>query len=1654
MAQKKQDRKIEDRVTLVEPKTVYLDDSGKQITESQYYKTIGSRQPSGGEEQISGTKPAAPTQTRAVYFAPKTVETLAEISAINKAKASEKESKKVEEVSAKEAELNERGSKGFDTLEDLARFNEDKKALEKEKTSIPFASVAPPQTTIDPVPEIPTSSTRNIPLPTFNQQVENFNKQAEIVQNQKKEFDSTVAEFEKEYQTIEKKYNSLNNKFENDWKLFLAEASDRAVEPEDTYIWNKYQNLKAQEKELNQVVNQLNLQGKYLNDFTTSNLNELIPKINSINKSGAYLLAQSKRYPSKPEATEKIDTLLESEFITEKKANVLKPKLSAAKVELTDTLLKSEKNVEARALSRPLNKVQIVDKTLENPIGSYAPKTSLEALELEKRLLQTSDKLARPYNAKSFEKWNDLQKQSEWNFAKEALINMGKSPEQIKLIEGQAGKNYDAVLYSVDGKGDFMLPSSKGWSQIELIPKEQIRAEIDKIKDGLKPPSALDKFRASVAGSIATKTQKDKYFNSLSEKKQKALSATIYADTELQAEQIERNKKAVEFFNDLGKTAKELWDKASKDKPDNTIIDYGKKISSTVDKALSKGVPIFLYGGEQKIASVPTIGNKDNVILNILSQIPKGAKKINENISPYLQGNKTAEFENYYQKYNQLSLDLSAYIKANKQLEKQYQDVKKQTAENKTYSKNISQAFKTYIEKRDNLEAKALTAESQLYNSLSSSPLDLIPQSAKQALNKIGETSLDFSGGTKFDVGSVVSQVTVPYNKMQDFWSGKSKELKTYIASGAIATGKKLDDTFFSDGYFIKPSKGNEFKMFDGIGGTVTKGINFVAGNQLKNRKPYLLEKTATGINTGWGYVAFIGAQSERHGYKVVFDENNTPKMTEGYYSIAAKPKNLINIPIGNSNVGLNALDALFLLAPQAPLKQGAKLSFKELVKSAFSNKSTKNLVNGVLPNISKNEYKDFLTVLSKLPVAERKQAMELRALADKTGKTTELGAYYLNKASGQVLNDVDLKTPSKVGGWVRNGIEYNPKTTELRITKATEWSEAELAAIGNYSLKNIRKMQISSYLKWLDDAKNKGDISAKDYVASQNHIQYLLKGLFDSLKDINKDPAKFKDISDGLVKEYFKKIIARAESYKLGKTKKGKFEWNSQELDELWKNYLTKNLKRFEGTTPDIKKLSKETKTPFSTLLDDLDNTGKQAPKFDVNKIWSEFDDYYKEANYFDKYYNTPKPPSITPPPSAAGVGSKKASKPSPSSTRAEESITSKEASQKAKPATQTAEKFTGDPPKTNVAVDLPTKNFDDIFSPKSLQAGFDIKKSAALIKEKPQGFADWFLSTNYRRGYSQSVDNKMLAKLSKDMNSNPIVTPLVATKALNEYKDINRELVTKFRIENNVTRDLDKKFIDAVSTGVDSPTKVGVGSTIDFSSIGKNVDRPTGGKSSNVVANINLTQTPVGVPTQTKSTTTTAVPTKTATTTKINIPTTVDKQITIRDGVVTETPTKTQTPTKTKTQTTTTTKPTKKLDDITGKLTKPTKTKRFFIPVIPPIPNGKFDSEAQKLVDEKVNPKLVSWRQGKVYPKVDLEKQTVKFSKAKPDKLKDGKTPRESFTVLKAKKYKPKNKKLSLGKVDAIIKPNGIAFTLKRKDVLSLPNFLKRNKYLKKLR
>ena len=71
------------------------------------------------------------------------------------------------------------------------------------------------------------------------------------------------------------------------------------------------------------------------------------------------------------------------------------------------------------------------------------------------------------------------------------------------------------------------------------------------------------------------------------------------------------------------------------------------------------------------------------------SKMLEGAKKINENISPYLQGNKTAEFENYYQKYNQLSLDLSAYIKANKQLEKQYQDVKKQTAENKTYSKKF-----------------------------------------------------------------------------------------------------------------------------------------------------------------------------------------------------------------------------------------------------------------------------------------------------------------------------------------------------------------------------------------------------------------------------------------------------------------------------------------------------------------------------------------------------------------------------------------------------------------------------------------------------------------------------------------------------------------------------------------------------------------------------------------------------------------------------------------------------------------------------------------------------------------------------------------------------------------------------------------------------
>lgn len=1672
MATKKQNRVIEERVTLAKNNTANADNRFL-------------------EEQSSGQPPAAATETRAVYFAPKPQQTLSQISEANKARASEAEKIKVEEISKKEEALNTIGSKGFDNLDDLAKFNEERKALEKEKTSIPFAAVAPPQTKVEPVPEIPTSSTQNLPVQTYNSQAAKHLEQQNTVNEQLSEYNDTYKTFEAEYKKVESDYNTQNKAFENAYRLFQAdlEGGDRPVVKEDTYIWSKYQDLLAQESKLNKTVDELNKQGTMLNNFSTSNLSELIPKINNLNKTSAYLIAQSKRYPSTPENVSKlVEASAEAEKKVEAASNKLTPKqqLKAPEIKLIDALASAERKVEQSAQRKPLTGVPVVDASLENPIGSYAPKTSSEALKLEKQLLESSKGLPKPYNAETFETWNKVQQKSEWNTTKEALLAYGAKPEQIKALESVAGDNYDAVLYSVDGKGNFMLPTSKKWNEIELIPKEEIRKEIDKIKEGLQPASALDMFKAQVAGSIATKAQKQKYFDNLSAKKQEELSAIIFADEELQKEALSKNKAVAATFASIKSTATNLYNAAVGDKKsaDKNAIELGKDIASVIDKGLTKIVPqLNGYKENSSLApAIPTVGENNNIVLNYLSKVPDSINKLNENFSSYLQGSKKAEWEAYYNKYNTMNLDVKAYVKQNKAKEKVYEEVKQAQEKNQIYSKELSSALKSYIENRDNQEKKLLAYESNLYNSVSSSPLDLIPQSAKQALNNSSEAILDFvgsyrGGSIKDGANNVISQVTIPYKELDKYWQGKNDELKTYIKSGALAVGDKANEIFFanSDSYvwvdkskataeqlasvketnkqgnrvlvlrkgktqFIASPKGEQFPMFDGLGGTVAKGINFIAGNQLRNTKPYLLEKTSRAINTGWNYMSFLGADSERQGYKIAFDKDGTPVMTEGFYKIAADPKNITEIEIGKSKVGINALDALFLLVPMTSAKQGATVTAKAFTKNLFSNKSTKNIVNNVLPNISKNEYKDFLTVLSRLDPVDRKKAMELRALADSTGKTTELGAYYINKPTGRMVNDLDLKQSANTGGWVRNGITYDPKTTELKITKATEWSEKDLAAIGGYSLKNIRKMQIGNYLKWLDDAKNKGDISASDYVQSQAHIQYLLKGLFDSLTDINKDPSKFKSISDGLVKEYFKKIIARAESYELGKTKKGKFEWNSQELDALWRNYLAKNLKRSESGNID-------------PLLRGLDNTGSQNPQFNIGKIFDELDDYFKKNKNFDDFYNTTKPPQPNKP--AAPAAAKTPPETAKGSQAVKVSETGKEASQAAKPATQTAQEFSKLPPNTKTATKSITSNFDDIFSPKALQST-QISKIPAIGSDSSKGFLSWVASTKFKRGYSQTLDNKLVEGALKEMDSNPLVTPLTKTKALEDYKDINKDIVTRFRLENNVTKDIDKQFLDAVSVGSKTPAAIGVGSGsfMDMSPSGKNTNVPKGGKSSNIVMTPTTTQTPQAVPTQTKlkSITTTKVPSTTKS--KINIPTRLDQNITVRDGVVTSTPTKTATKTATATATKTATKTT----TTTGRTpsTKPTKpTRKLKLPFIPIIlPNkGGTDTEST-LVDEKVYPKVVSWRQGQIYPKVDLEKQTVKFSKERPAKLRKGKTPNETFTVLKAKKYIPKNKKLSLGRVDANIKPNGIAFTLKRKDVLSLPNFLKRNKYLKKLR
>ena len=253
---------------------------------------------------------------------------------------------------------------------------------------------------------------------------------------------------------------------------------------------------------------------------------------------------------------------------------------------------------------------------------------------------------------------------------------------------------------------------------VQLIPKEEIRKEIDKIKEGTKPASALDIFKAQVAGSIATKSQKENYFNNLGKKKQEELSAIVYADEEKQKEQLAINKATLSAVESIKKNTSAVLNALAGDaKPNKNIIELGKDASKIIDSTLTKYVPMI--NGYRVAATAPTVGERDNIVLNFLSQIPITANKINENIAPYLQGSKKAEWEAYYNKYNKLSLDVSAYVKKNKQKEKIYQDAKTAKENNNVYSGNITNAVKNYIEKRENQDKKLFTYQANLFNSVS-----------------------------------------------------------------------------------------------------------------------------------------------------------------------------------------------------------------------------------------------------------------------------------------------------------------------------------------------------------------------------------------------------------------------------------------------------------------------------------------------------------------------------------------------------------------------------------------------------------------------------------------------------------------------------------------------------------------------------------------------------------------------------------------------------------------------------------------------------------------------------------------------------------------------------------------------------------------------
>ena len=90
--------------------------------------------------------------------------------------------------------------------------------------------------------------------------------------------------------------------------------------------------------------------------------------------------------------------------------------------------------------------------------------------------------------------------------------------------------------------------------------------------------------------------------------------------------------------------------------------------------------------------------------------------------------------------------------------------------------------------------------------------------------------------------------------------------------------------------------------------------------------------------------------------------------------------------------------------------------------------------------------------------------------------------------------------------------------------------------------------------------------------------------------------------------------------------------------------------------------------------------------------------------------------------------------------------------------------------------------------------------------------------------------------------------------------------------------------------------------------------------------------------------------------------------------------------------------------------------------------------------------------WKQGKVYPVVNISKGLVRYFKKKPQGIKSGSSPRETFSILERRNVpKRKAKTLSMGRFDVSI--NGdVSFKLKRKRVLPFEALEKKNKLRRK--